>query len=201
MSKDMAQQTRNAFDFVEKLNFEVSYLFKEIEGLLAMEDEQFQILKPSGYAVTARNSNGLEPVYVEQWLKKSMTVFFCERDQTENKAGTTYTTLQNELKVLFVHVRIIHKETTEPKVIIGVLENIVSKRTENRFEKFAFEFAYNQDRVFNTKNGTHYDDNYCSFEINKKEVDLFDLNNSDDVAEKIVKPLLEIFRGQSSTNV
>lgn len=190
----MAKQTKNAFEFIEKLNFEISYLIKEIEGILSLEEEQFQILKPSGYAITARNSNGLEPLYVEQWLKKNMTVFFCKSEATENRGGSTHTLLNEELKILFIHIRIVHKETTEPKIFFGLLEDIASKRKESKFEKLAFEFAYYSDRIFKDNNQGDYDDNYCSFKIDMKEEDLFKLNSSDDVAEKIVKPLLEIFR-------
>ena len=63
MDKDIVMQTKNAFDFVQKLFFEVSYLIKEIEGMVQQETEEFVIVKPSGYHVTTRTSTGLEPIY------------------------------------------------------------------------------------------------------------------------------------------
>jgi hypothetical protein len=60
--KGLIEQTRLAFDFIQKLYLEASYLVKEIEGQLAEEEEQFVFGRSGGYAVTARSSTGLEPV-------------------------------------------------------------------------------------------------------------------------------------------
>ena len=77
MTSELAIQTRNAFDFVQKLYFEISYLIKEVEGLLQQQDDNFVILRSGGYSVTNRTSSGLEPMNVELWLSKTFTVFFC----------------------------------------------------------------------------------------------------------------------------
>ena len=46
MNKDkLIKQTENAFEFVQKLYFECSYLIKELEGLLAEEKENFIMTK------------------------------------------------------------------------------------------------------------------------------------------------------------
>ena len=45
---EIVQQTKLAFDFIQKLYFEVSYLIKEIEGLFAEEEEGFILCRPSG---------------------------------------------------------------------------------------------------------------------------------------------------------
>jgi len=198
MSQKMAEQTKNAFEFVEKLYFEVSYLIKEIEGLLVREDEQFQILKPSGYAVTTRNSTGLEPVNVEQWLTKNLTVFFCPKEGTDTKGGQTHTAFHDKLKLLFIHIRLVDKGVTQPQIIFGVLKDIHSKRDETKFEKLAFEFAYSPYKILNTQNQIDFEDTYCSFKGNMKVEELFVLKNSDDVAEKVVAPLVEMFRGDRS---
>lgn len=194
MTHDLAEQTRNAFEFVEKLYFEISYLIKEIEGLLAREEEQFQILKPSGYGVTTRNSVGLEPVNVEQWLTKNLTVFFCPESDTETKGGQTITPFKTGLKVLFVHIRLIHKDINQPQIIFGVLENIKNKKEVTKFEKITFEFAYNTEKVLNNQTNIDFEDTNCSFNGKKKTEELFSLKNSDDVAEKVVVKLLEMYR-------
>ena len=50
---DLIEQTYLAFDFIQKLYLEVSYLIKEIEGNLQEEKEKFIIGKPGGgYAIT-----------------------------------------------------------------------------------------------------------------------------------------------------
>ena len=52
---EVATQIKNAFDFIQKLYNESSYLIKEIEGQLGESDLRFQILRPSGYGITTRN--------------------------------------------------------------------------------------------------------------------------------------------------
>ena len=38
----IVQQTNLAFDFIQKLNLEVSYLIKEVEAMLSEEEERFE---------------------------------------------------------------------------------------------------------------------------------------------------------------
>jgi hypothetical protein len=76
--REIVEQTRLAFEFIEKLYLEASYLVKEIEGMLAEEEEKFIIGRPSGYGVTTRSSTGLEPNFVRLWLLKKFGVFFVD---------------------------------------------------------------------------------------------------------------------------
>lgn len=48
---EIVTQTKRAFDFIQKLYLEVSYLFKEVEGLLGETDEHFIIGRLGGYGV------------------------------------------------------------------------------------------------------------------------------------------------------
>ena len=48
MTQNLEMQTRNALTFVQKLYFEISYLIKEVEGLLHLEDEEFVYLSMKG---------------------------------------------------------------------------------------------------------------------------------------------------------
>ena len=41
----IVQQTNLAFDFIQKLNLEVSYLIKEVEAMRSEEEERFIICK------------------------------------------------------------------------------------------------------------------------------------------------------------
>ena len=40
---DLPKQTKLAFDFIQKLYLEISYMIKEIEGLLYEQEEKFVI--------------------------------------------------------------------------------------------------------------------------------------------------------------
>lgn len=194
MSKELVEQTYNAFGFIQNLYLEISYLIKEIEGLLQLEDERFQILRPSGYSVTSRTSTGLDPVSVEQWLTKSLTVFFCPEQDTEVKSGTTITAFTPELKVMFVNIRIMGKNIDEPKVTFGCIRNIVCKKNNyNKFENLVWEFSYNEDKIFKNLPEVLCSDNYCSFGGEGKSVKLYSVKNSDDVATMIVEPLMKIY--------
>ena len=67
---DLVEQTRNAFEFIDKLFLETSYLIKEVEGQLQLMPEEFVILRPSGYGVTSLTSTGLEAQNVKLWVRK-----------------------------------------------------------------------------------------------------------------------------------
>ena len=47
-SQNLIRQTKNAFEYIQKLYLESSYLIKEMEGLLKEEEENFIIGRPSG---------------------------------------------------------------------------------------------------------------------------------------------------------
>ena len=195
MSDELAQQTKNAFDFVQKLYFETSYLIKEIEGLLQEEEEKFLIRKPGGYSISTRSATGLEPINVDMWLMKYFTVFFAPESATENYQGLTITKLQDSLKIIVVHIVFADKEVSEPKIIFGCLRNIKSKKKEySKFENLLIEFSYNIKKVLSKLPNIDYEDIYCSFRGEFKQVNLFSINNSDKVRSKIIEPLLELYR-------
>ena len=114
--KEVIQQTALAFDFIQKLYFEVSYLIKEIEGLLAEENERFIIGRPSGYAITSRNSSGLEPFLVNLWPLKKMSVCFIPEEQTKINGGVTNTTFDKNLKIIYLRIILSEKEISEPYI-------------------------------------------------------------------------------------
>ena len=191
---ELVKQTKNAFDFIEKLYFEVSYLIKEIEGLLQQEDEAFVIGRPSGYGVTTRSSTGLEPGNVSLWLTKMFTVFFCPENMTKINGGQTNTAFQEELKVIVIRILLGDKDIDQPKINFGCLSEIKSKRQDQKkFEHLMFEFAYNSDKIFNGSSN-QYEDSYCSFKKIFLSEDLYSINSSEDIVAKIIQPVLKIYR-------
>jgi len=195
MSNELAQQTMNAFDFVQKLYFETSYLIKEIEGLLQEEEEKFLIRRSGGYSITTRTSTGLDPFGVELWLMKNLTVFFAPESFTENFQGLTITKLQDSLKIIVVHIVFTDKEANEPKIIFGCLRDIKGKKKDySKFESLMFEFSYNIKKIFSKLPNIDYEDIYCSFKGEFKQQNLFSINNSDKVRSKIIEPMLELYR-------
>ena len=83
----IVEQTNLAFDFIQKLNLEVSYLIKEVEAMLFEEEERFIIGKPAGYGITARSSTGLETSNVSLWVVRRFAVCFIPENQTIQRGG------------------------------------------------------------------------------------------------------------------
>ncbi len=95
---EVIRQTKLAFEFIQKLYLETSYLIKEIEGLLAEEDENFIIGRPSGYSITNRSSSGLDANNVNYWALKKLAVFFVASELTKSSGGMTITSFTEKLK-------------------------------------------------------------------------------------------------------
>ncbi len=190
----LVEQTQNAFDFVKKLHFEISYLIKEVEGLLQQEEEEFVIVRPSGYGVTTRTSTGLEPINVENWLPKTFTVFFVPESMTTTKAGQTRTLLNDSLRIVFLHIDLLGKHVEEPILICGCLRDIVTKKTDEKFELLASGFAYSHIKMFAKLPNISYAHSKCSFEGKAFQLPLFSINSSEDVSKKLIETMLNLYR-------
>jgi len=197
MSQNLEMQTRNALNFVQKLYFEISYLIKEVEGLLHLEDEEFIIGRPSGYGVTSGKSTGLEPANVESWLSKAFTVFYVPDKETKLQSGTTTTPVHNQLRVLLLDIELEGKKNKIPRIIAGVLYDIRSKRNNyTKFEHLMFEFVYSRDKIFASAPELNYEDSYLSMKGNLFNLPLFSVQTSEDITQKIVGPMLAQYRNQ-----
>ena len=198
MSNDLVEQSRNAFDFVRKLYLETSYLIKEVEGLLQLEDESFVIGRPSGYAVTAKTSTGLESVNVEQWLPRTMTVFFCPASMTQLSRGQTTTPFSDSLRLLLLHLELFGRHLEQPRALIGYIEHVVTKKPKDRskVEHIMYEFAYNAGKIFSSLPDVTFEDGVCSFSGHFLEVPLFSIRGSEDIVDKLIEPALELYRAE-----
>lgn len=170
---EIVEQTNLAFNFIEKLYLESSYLIKEIEGILNEEEEKFIIGKPGGYAVSALSSRGLEANYVKSWwLLKKFSVFFIPEEKTALKGGVTVTKIDKNLKVLYLRIVFYDKNIKEPTVYSGILYNIEKKsETEfpSKFEQVMTNLEYNDNKVFKDIQKINYENIYKnSRRINKK---------------------------------
>jgi hypothetical protein len=195
MPTELAIQTRNAFDFIQKLYFEISYLIKEVEGLLQQEEEKFLINRSGGYSVTTKSSTGLEPQNVEYWSYHTLTVFFCPENMTRIKGGTTETDIVKELRLLLLHIDLVDKNISEPRVFGGFISNIKSKKeTTKKYENIMWEFAYNTKKIFSKFPELNYEDAYCSFQGKCFQENLLGINNSEAIVSKLITPMLNLFR-------
>jgi hypothetical protein len=194
---EIVQQTKLAFDFIQKLYFEVSYLIKEIEGLLAEEEEQFIIGRPGGYSITNRASSGLESNNVNLWLIRMLSVFFVPLELTKTTGGLTTTEYTNGLKVIFLRIVLDDKDNNEPYIYIGVMYDIAGKRIgkyPKKFEELIRHLEYAYAKVFTGKSSIDYEDNSCKFKGKFIRVNLFDVNSSEEIIKLVTTPVLKLFR-------
>jgi len=198
MSKtEIIHQTKNAFDFLQKLYFETSYLVKEIEGILAEEEEKFVIGRGGGYAVSARSSNGLEAVNVPYWPLRMFSVYFLQEGYTKKKGATTVTDFVSGLKVIHLRITLDDKEISEQYIRLSVLYDIarLSKRDyPTKFEQVSSIIEYTYSKVFTKDDSIDYQDSYCKFKGKCFKVNLFDINSSEEIRKLVTEPILKIYR-------
>lgn len=194
----LVEQTNLAFDYMQKLYLEVSYLIKEIEGILYEEEEKFIIGRPSGYGISARSSTGLESNNVGLWLLREFAVFFIPENKKKITGGVTQTKIDKKLRVLYVRIVLNNKNVLSPTIHSGVLHDIETKPSGERFikkfERIMTHLEYNKDKVFNDGKKIDYEDAYIKIKgelINNK---LFDINDSDTIMKKIINPSLVLYR-------
>ena len=195
--QEIVQQTRAAFDLIQKLYLEISYLIKEVEGLLREEDEKFIIGRPSGYAVTCRSSTGLETGNVNQWLMRKFSVCFIPEDLTKTEKGQTFTDITSNLKVIYMRFTLTGKEIDEPEIQFGVLHSVEKKPNAKwlkKFEHLMGHLEYNSEKIFNKTPNVDYSDAYVSVKGRLHKSHLFDIKDSETIVEKIIKPCLKIYR-------
>ena len=196
--KEIIQQTTLAFDFIQKLYLEVSYLVKEIEGLLAEDVEDFIIGRGSGYSITTKSSSGLESSYVNLWLMRTFSVFFVPQDMTERKAGTTITAINPELKTILVKVVLDEDKIAEPYILVGTIFDIHNKSEKYarnaKFETLLPHVEARWNKLFSKDESFDYEDGYYKFKCKLFRVNLFDVNTSEEILRLIVNPALELYR-------
>jgi hypothetical protein len=195
---EIIEQTNLAFDFIQKMYLEVSYLIKEIEGILHEEDEKFIIGRPAGYGISARSSTGLESTNVNLWLLRKFAVFFVPEDNTKLERGQTITQMEENLKVLYLRILLSDKSITEPAVYTGVLYNIEKKPQAKWVKKFENVMGniieYNDSKIFQNIEKINYEDAYVTFQGKLIKTNLYEINNSETILERIIKPSLELYR-------
>lgn len=195
---EITEQANLAFDFIQKLYLEVSYLIKEIEGNLHEEEEKFIIGRPAGYGISARSSTGLESTNVNLWLLRKFAVFFVPEDKTRTERGQTITEIDENIKILYLRIVLSDKTINEPVVYSGVLYNIQKKTLPKWIKKFESVMGniieYNDDKIFKNPEQIDYEDSSIKFQGKLIKTNLFEINDSETIVERIIKPSLELYR-------
>ncbi|GAH50847.1 unnamed protein product [marine sediment metagenome] len=194
---EIVEQSNLAFNFVEKLYLESSYLIKEIAGILNEEEEKFVIGKPSGYGISTTSSRGLEVNNVRLWLLKKFSVFFIPEEKTALRGGGTITKIDKDLKILYLRIVLNDKNIKEPVVCFGVLYNIEKKSKTKWFSKFEQAMSnleYNDYKVFKDIKKIDYENIYIKVQGELIKNSLFEITDSESIVKKIINPSLKLFR-------
>lgn len=195
--KEIVEQTKLAYDFLQKLFFEVSYLIKEMEGLLGEEDPPFVICRPSGYNMITRSSNGLEAGNVNFWLLRNLSVAFIPKEIESLVKGQTVTPLRPETKVLYVRIVLEDKEISEPMIYSGVMCDFHKKNDAGewptKFEQLMTHFEYNERKVFANPGDIDFEDGRVRLKGKLFKTPLYDIDSSEALNEKIIQPVLKLF--------
>ena len=192
---EITNQINNAFDFIQKLYNESSYLIKEIEGQLG--ESGFQMLRPSGYSISARSSTGLESNNVYLWLLRKFAVAFVEESNTDLQKGQNVTEINENLKVLYFRVILNDKNQSEPQLIFGVFYDIKKyKDWIKKFENLLGNFEYVDSKLFANFPEIDYEDNTFKVKGKFAKVNLLDINSSDELIAKVINPAIKLYEQQ-----
>lgn len=199
--KEIANQIKNAFEFIQKLYNEASYLIKEIEGQLGETEYRFQIVRPSGYNVSTRSSTGLEANNVVFWMPRKFSVAFVEEANSEISNGQSITEINPQLKVLYFKFKLDEKNLEEPKLIFGVISDIVKyKDWIKKFEHLMGTIEYVDNKIFSNNPIVRYKDSAFAINGEFMEVSLLEIGTSLDLKEKVIDPIIELYKKNTSPN-
>jgi hypothetical protein len=194
---EIVEQSNLAFNFVEKLYLESSYLIKEIAGILNEEEDNFVIGKPGGYGISSVSSRGLDANNVRVWLLKKFSVFFVPEEKTEYKGGAHTTKIDKDLKVLYLRIVLCDKTIKEPTVYSGMLYNIQRNpeaKKITKFEQLMPLLESNDDKVFKDIKKINYENIYIKIKGELIKNSLFEITDSETIVKKIIEPSLELYR-------
>ena len=169
----------------------MSYLIKEIEGILYGEEEKFIIGRPGGYSVSTKSSVGLETQYVKLWLYRKFGVFFVPERETKLQGGVTTTKIDENLKLIYLRIVLNDPKAATPLLYSGVLCDIWKKQSDkvHKFEHLMSPIQQKDERIFKDPENVDYEDPLIKLKGRFVKNSLFDMQDSSSLVEKVVHPL------------
>lgn len=205
-----ANQVKNAFEVIQKLYQESSSLIREIESQLSEKKSEFQLFS-DGYCICSRTSIGLEAQEVNSWLLRQFAVTFVEKSmvdlqnvdysRTENlklENGLASCTKNDEnFKILYFRFVLDDKNQSEPQLIFGVFYDIkLYKNWVKKRGNLLVAIEYADDRLLAQFPNVDFENENFKLKGNFKKVNLFDINSTDDLTEKVINQAIQIYKQQ-----
>lgn len=197
----LSKQVKLAYEFIEALHGQALALIRDVETQLAQGPEELQCLRPGGYrfAVKAMSLSLERP---QPAVADYYAVCF------RHFAGRVKNTpLDEEVPPIGFLKVVLHERGLEhPEVRFGVLTDIARpadsrwRKVEDMVNAVARKALEGPAWFGREIVGELYQDSYIRFAIRGTGVRLADLPDSEAIAERIVDPLLKMYReakGQS----
>lgn len=118
-----------------------------------------------------------------------------DESSTELKKGQNFTEINAELKVLYFRIILEDKNESEPKLIFGIFHSIKkNKEFIKKFENLMGYFEYTDNKLFSKFPEIDYEDGNFKIKGSFKKVNLLDINSSDELIEKVIKPIIKLYK-------
>jgi hypothetical protein len=143
----------------------------------------------------------LEANNVALWLLRKFAVFFVPENRTKQERGQTITTIDKTLKILYLSIVLDDNKLNEPIIYSGALFDIAVKQPVKWIKKFEHAMGhleYNDEKMFKVPEQIDYEDAYIKLRGEFIKNHLFDINDSQTIVKKIIKPSLELYRSIGS---
>ena len=125
---------------------------------------------------------------------RKFSVAFAEKNNEESTTSQTVTEINELLKVLYFKIVLDEKSLSEPKLMFGVFYNISKKKDwVKKFENLMGTLEYVDNKLFSTFPDLEYGDGTFKISGHFGKVKLLDINSSEELLEKVIKPAIKLY--------
>ena len=197
----LAKQVKLAYDFMEALHGQALALIKDVETQLAQAPEELQCLRPGGYRYTVNPlSYGLERPQVP--MVDYYAVYF--RQFAGRVRNTPLDPLDRNVPPIgFLKIVLRERGLEHPEVRFGVITKVAKPAEKTDLPPTKFEDVISTTTYLaligppwfgREAVKQDYQDNRISLAIRGTGIRLADLPDSEAIADRIIEPLLAMYR-------
>ncbi len=193
----LAHQVKLAYEFIETLHGQALALIKDVETQLAQATEELQCLRPGGYRFTI-NPQTFSFERPQPTIANYYAVCFRHSENIIKKTPID----GNVPPIALLKIVLRERNLEHPEVRFGIITEVSKPEDYKWPKKFEDVVSRVVDRVLTGSLlgvdqetvQQNYQDNHISLSIRGKGIRLADLPDSEAIAEKIIDPLLMMYR-------